>query len=108
MLSKYHRPTTLPVSPHWRHIALCSRLSQPPLCGRRAVRHGRSARMERSQPVDQPPTVNIRGRLVALGPLRRDLVPLYTRWENDFATLRTDDPSAARPITLEEQLNDYD
>lgn len=35
------------------------------------------------------PVVNIVGTLVALGPLRRDLLPTYQRWINDFATLRT-------------------
>ena len=32
--------------------------------------------------------LNIVGELVALGPLRRDLLPLYQRWINDFYTLR--------------------
>ena len=36
-----------------------------------------------------PPVVNVVGERVALGPLRRDLVPLYARWSNDFGTLRT-------------------
>jgi RimJ/RimL family protein N-acetyltransferase len=54
------------------------------------------------------PIVNIRGRLVALGPLRRDLVPTYARWDNDYGTRRTDDPAEARPVTLDELLNDYD
>ena len=35
------------------------------------------------------PIVNIRGERVALGPLRRDLIPLYLRWTNDFAVMRT-------------------
>lgn len=33
--------------------------------------------------------VTITGERVALGPLRRDLVPLYARWMNDFTTQRT-------------------
>ena len=33
--------------------------------------------------------VNIGGDQVALGPLRRELVPLYARWVNDFGTQRT-------------------
>jgi RimJ/RimL family protein N-acetyltransferase len=37
----------------------------------------------------EPPIVNIVGEWVALGPLRRDLVPLYQRWVNDFVTQRT-------------------
>ncbi len=40
-------------------------------------------------PEDDQPLVNIVGELVALGPLRRDLLPLYQRWINDFGTTRT-------------------
>jgi diamine N-acetyltransferase len=36
-----------------------------------------------------PPIVNIVGVQVALGPLRRELLPDYTRWRNDFAVART-------------------
>ncbi|MFN8532741.1 MAG: GNAT family protein [Dehalococcoidia bacterium] len=32
---------------------------------------------------------NIVGDLVSLGPLRRELVPLYHRWMNDFEVIRT-------------------
>lgn len=35
------------------------------------------------------PLVNIVGQRVALGPQRRELLPLYQRWVNDFFTLRT-------------------
>lgn len=35
------------------------------------------------------PILNVRGDLVALGPLRRDLIPTYARWVNDLGTLRT-------------------
>ncbi len=54
---------------------------------------------------DQPGTreglvVSIMGEKVALGPIRRDLVPLYHRWINDFAVLRT--LHVPRPSTLEE------
>lgn len=38
--------------------------------------------------VDEP-ILNVRGDLVALGPLRRDLIPTYARWVNDPGTLRT-------------------
>jgi RimJ/RimL family protein N-acetyltransferase len=34
-------------------------------------------------------TINLGGAKVALGPVRQDLVPLYTRWLNDFEVLRT-------------------
>lgn len=37
---------------------------------------------------DGQPILNIVGELVALGPLRRELLPLYGRWINDFGTVR--------------------
>lgn len=46
------------------------------------------------------PLVNVLGERVALGPLRRDLVPLYARWINDFATVRTLGLPPA-PVSLE-------
>ncbi|HEX2282924.1 MAG TPA: GNAT family protein [Thermomicrobiales bacterium] len=57
------------------------------------------------------PIINITGQRVALGPLRRDLIPLYARWRNDFTVQRTfGDPP--RPVTegqraawFEEQSN---
>ncbi len=51
--------------------------------------------------MDQP-LVNIVGERIALGPLRRDLIPLYLRWSNDFYLQRTfgDLP---KPLTLEER-----
>ncbi len=42
-----------------------------------------------------------------LGPLRRDLIPLYHRWANDFGYTRT----TAAPgliLTLEQQVSAYD
>ena len=44
--------------------------------------------------------LNIVGKNVALGPLHRDMLPLFERWENDLRTadLGGDDP---RPITAE-------
>jgi diamine N-acetyltransferase len=39
---------------------------------------------ERSHRGDDQPVVNIVGDRVALGPCRRDLMPLYDRWFNDF------------------------
>lgn len=35
------------------------------------------------------PIINIRGEKIALGPLRRDLIPLFLRWMNDFEVTRT-------------------
>ncbi len=54
----------------------------------------------------EQPVLNIVGELVALGPLRRDLLPLYQRWINDFA-------AASRlgsfvPLTLEQEESWYD
>jgi len=54
----------------------------------------------------EPPTLNVEGDLVALGPLRRDLLPLYTRWINDLAAVRT--LGASLPITLEGETKWYD
>ena len=42
-----------------------------------------------AMPAGDRPPVNVVGDRVALGPLRRDLLPLYQRWINDFATTRT-------------------
>ena len=53
------------------------------------------------------PLVNIVGEKVALGPLRKDLVPLYTRWFNDFAVTRMLGPMP-RPLTLEQEEQWYE
>ncbi len=50
--------------------------------------------------------ISMTGEKVALGPIRRDLVPLYQRWINDFAVLRT--LHIPRPSTFEEILARYD
>ena len=55
----------------------------------------------------QPPIVNIVGERVALGPLRRDLVPLYQRWINDFAVMRTRGRPPG-PVTLEAQQQEFE
>ena len=51
-------------------------------------------------------STTIVGAKVTLGPLRRDLVPLYQRWVNNFGTQRTlgGDPV---PITYERELARY-
>lgn len=54
-----------------------------------------------------PPIVNIVGDRVALGPLRRDLIPLYSRWFNDFNVRRTR-VRPPRATTLEAQEQEYD
>src|SRR5215212_7776344 len=38
---------------------------------------------------EKRPPITIEGNLIALGPLRRDLIPTYHRWHNDVATART-------------------
>lgn len=52
------------------------------------------------------PIINIIGDKVALGPWSRDLVPLYHRWMNDFAVLRT--LRIPRPSTLQETERYYE
>lgn len=54
-----------------------------------------------------PPIVNIAGEKVALGPIRRDLLPLYQRWVNDFRTLRTL-AIQPHPMTMEQETAWYD
>ena len=53
------------------------------------------------------PILNIEGNLVALGPLRRDLLPLYQRWINDLGTMRTLG-LAPLPMTSEKEQDWYD
>jgi diamine N-acetyltransferase len=55
----------------------------------------------------EPPVVNIEGELVALGPLRRDLLPLYQRWINNLGTTRTLD-LPPYPMTMEKEQDWYD
>jgi len=50
---------------------------------------------------DERPLISIEGNLVALGPLRRDLIPTYQRWHNDVATMRT--YVLPLPTTLEQE-----
>ena len=51
--------------------------------------------------------INIEGELVALGPLRRDLLPVYQRWINDLGTMRTLG-LAPLPMTGEKEQEWYD
>jgi diamine N-acetyltransferase len=55
----------------------------------------------------QQPTVTIEGRLVALGPLRKDLLTTYHRWITNLATLRTLDQPPL-PLTLEQEQRWYE
>ena len=53
------------------------------------------------------PQLNLEGERLALGPLRRDLIPAYQTWMNDFETLR----GLARPplpVTEEAQVEWYE
>jgi len=50
---------------------------------------------------EERPPITIEGDLVALGPLRRDLIPTYHRWHNDIATTRTF--ALPLPTTLEQE-----
>lgn len=52
--------------------------------------------------------INIAGEHVALGPLHRDLLPLYHRWINDFSTLRTLGVFPPGPTTLEQEAAWYE
>jgi len=55
-----------------------------------------------TDPSGDRPVINIFGERVALGPLRRELVPLFERWINDFATQRLSGfPEPAAPWTTE-------
>jgi diamine N-acetyltransferase len=53
------------------------------------------------------PVLSIEGELVALGPLRRELLPLYQRWINDLGTTRTLD-LPPQPMTIEKEQDWYD
>ena len=55
---------------------------------------------------DQP-VVTIEGERVALGPLRRDLIPTYQRWFNHLPTLRWFGAPSG-PMTLERETAWYD
>jgi len=62
--------------------------------------------------VDDPgrvvsPIVNITGERVLLGPLRRELLPVYHRWTNDFSGRRSLG-GAPRPRPLEDEAAWYD
>ncbi len=62
--------------------------------------------MTGAQQNGEQPVLNVEGDLVALGPLRRDLLPLYTRWINDLTAVRT--LGAFLPTTIEGETKWYD
>jgi RimJ/RimL family protein N-acetyltransferase len=55
----------------------------------------------------EPPIVNIVGEQVTLGPLRRDLLPLYQRWINDYAVVRNLS-NPPQPLTMEAETGWYE
>jgi diamine N-acetyltransferase len=57
--------------------------------------------------VPEQPAVNVVGEWVALGPLRRELLPAYQRWANDLATAYRFGVTP-RPETLERVTTWYD
>jgi diamine N-acetyltransferase len=61
--------------------------------------------MEPTAAPTEAPILNIVGEKVALGPHRKDLLPLYGRWVNDFAVSYT--LSRVRPYTLEQEEEWY-
>lgn len=52
------------------------------------------------------PIINITGERVALGPLRRDLIPLMARWVNDLAITRN--IGFVTPISIEQETEWYE
>ena len=60
---------------------------------------------EPAQPEDQQPIINIAGDKVALGPIRRDLIPLFQRWSNDFEVVRF--LGTMEPSTIESEEDQY-
>ena len=61
----------------------------------------------KERPENGQPILNIVGERIALGPLRRDLLPLYRRWINDFDTIRTIGFPPG-PITAEKEQDWYE
>ena len=66
-----------------------------------------SERTQKSSRDDTLPIFNIVGEKVALGPLRKDLVPTYTQWYNNFHTLRTLGTTPV-PLTLEQDEKQHE
>lgn len=54
----------------------------------------------------EQPRINIVGDKIALGPRRRDLIPLHQRWANDFAIARN--LGAFGPVTMERETAYYE
>jgi diamine N-acetyltransferase len=56
--------------------------------------------------LEDQPIVVVQGEHVGLGPMRRDLIPLYTRWINDPALVRT--TALIPPITIDQETATYE
>jgi len=57
-------------------------------------------------PCMEQPIVNIVGEKIALGPRRRDLIPLHQQWANDFVATRN--IGAFGPVTVERETAYYE
>lgn len=57
--------------------------------------------------MQERPLLFVEGEQVGLGPLRRELIPLYQRWMNDLGTLRTLGVAPV-PMTLERETAWYE
>jgi RimJ/RimL family protein N-acetyltransferase len=56
-----------------------------------------------TDPLATAPVLNIRGKKIALGPIRRDLLSVYVRWINDFEVTRSLElPMRPFPLEFEE------
>lgn len=58
------------------------------------------------EPEQEHPVLNIVRERVGLGPFRKDLLPLYQRWINDFGALRT--LGGFMPSTMESETKWYE
>jgi diamine N-acetyltransferase len=52
------------------------------------------------------PLINVKGEKIAFGPIRREHLPLYVRWMNDFEVTRG--TSGMRPMTAEQEQEWYE
>src|SRR5438132_5519630 len=62
--------------------------------------------MEQTPQQPDAPIINMRGEKIALGPIRRDLIPLYEKWVNDFEVTRG--IALHPPMTREQEEAWYD
>jgi RimJ/RimL family protein N-acetyltransferase len=60
----------------------------------------------RTEPDQDAPPLLVEGELVALGPLRRDLIPVYQRWMSNLEVMRG--VGRVDPVTLEAETAWYE